>query len=176
MIAHVSDDATSQPVAGPQRQAPLIVIVDDSALIRKLVGYSLQRAGFRVQDFADGVALLQALRQPNAAIPDLVLLDIGLPKMNGYQVAWALKKQECTAGCAIVIVSRRTGVFDRLKGRLVGAYDWLSKPFTTQELLAVVRSALLDRYSQQSAFPLHPPAATCSPQPAHIQTLGERQG
>jgi twitching motility two-component system response regulator PilG len=169
----LASDPICQPIQDKEQPRPLIAVVDDSALMRKLIGYSLQRAGFRVQDFADGVELLRAMREPEAQVPALVLLDIGLPRMNGYQVARALKGQERTASSALVMVSRRTGVLDRLKGRLVGACGWLSKPFTTQELLAVVRAALLDGQPQQAILPLSQPSDPLAPPP---QYSGERQG
>jgi twitching motility two-component system response regulator PilG len=122
--------------------APLIFIVDDSALIRKLVTVVVQRAGLQVQGFADGVELLRALHEQEVRVPELILLDIGLPKMNGFQVVQALKKSERTRDCPIVIVSRRTGMVDHLWARLLGGSGWLDKPFTTSGLLAVVRAAL----------------------------------
>ena len=119
-----------------------IVIVDDSPTIRKLVCVVLGRAGFAVIGCEDGVELLRWLHQAETRVPDLILLDIGLPKMDGYQVARALKLHARACHCPIAIISRRNGLLDRLKARLVGASSYLVKPFTTQQLLALVRERL----------------------------------
>ena len=134
-----------------ESHTPLIFIVDDSSLIRKLVTVTLQRAQFQVRGFADGVELLRALHEPDVIMPDLILLDIGLPKMNGFQVAHALKSSPHMPHCPLVIVSRRNGLLDRLRARLLGACAWLDKPFTTQGLLAVVRATV--RVEQRHALP-----------------------
>ncbi len=152
---------------------PLIFIVDDSALVRKLVAVTLQRAQFQVCGFADGVELLRALHEPDTVLPDLILLDIGLPKMNGFQVAYALKMSSRMPHCPLVIVSRRTGLLDRLRARLLGACAWLDKPFTTQSLLAVVRAALATSASTEENALLSPTSTETSTQP--LPTFAERQ-
>jgi DNA-binding response OmpR family regulator len=121
---------------------PLIFVVDDSSLMRKLISITLHRAHFRVHSFEDGVELLRALHEPQTTRPDLILLDIVMPRMNGFQVLQALKRLPSIHNCPVVIVSRRTGLLDRLHAHLLGACAWLDKPFTTHDLLAVVRSAL----------------------------------
>ena len=157
----------------PDATTPLIYIVDDSALIRKLVSVTLQRAQFQVRGFADGVELLRALHEPDGIMPDLILLDIGLPKMNGFQVASALKSSSRMPHCPLVIVSRRTGLLDHLRARLLGACAWLDKPFTTQSLLAVVRAALATSASAQVSTFLTTSSQETSTQP--LPTLTERQ-
>ena len=151
----------------------LIFIVDDSALVRKLVTVTLQRAQFQVRGFADGVELLRALHEPDTLLPDLILLDIGLPKMNGFQVAYALKMSPRMPHCPLVIVSRRNGLLDQLRARLLGACAWLDKPFTTQSLLAVVRAALATSPSAEVSTFLTSSSEETSTQP--LPTLAERQ-
>ena len=141
----------SSPTDQRAATTPLIFIVDDSALIRKLVTVTLQRAQFQVRSFADGVELLRALHEPDPLMPDLILLDIGLPKMNGFQVAHALHTSPRTRHCPLVIVSRRNGLLDHLRARLLGACAWLDKPFTTHSLLAVVRASI--RVGQTTRLP-----------------------
>src|SRR3989449_6488424 len=72
----------------------------------------------------------------------LVLLDIGLPKMDGYEVARHLKTKQQFGNTTIVMISKRDGVIDRLKGRLAGAKDYITKPFKTQEVMTIVHSHL----------------------------------
>ncbi len=152
---------------------PLIFIVDDSSLIRKLVTVTLQRAQFQVRGFPDGVELLRALHEPDVVMPDLILLDIGLPKMNGFQVAYALKMSPRIPHCPLVIVSRRNGLLDHLRALLLGACAWLDKPFTTQSLLAVVRAALATSPSAEVTTFLISSSEETSTQP--LPTFAERQ-
>ena len=119
----------------------LIMVVDDSATIRKIIETSLGREGFEVQSFPDGIEAMKWLaNQPR--IPDLALIDIGLPKIDGYEVIRRIKQKPQFATIVIILISRRNGLLDRLKGRLAGAKAHLVKPLRTEELLSVVRSYL----------------------------------
>lgn len=120
----------------------LIMVIDDSATVRKIVETCLSREGFEVKGFGDGIEAMRWLMEPHSRVPDLVLLDIGLPKMDGYEVAHRLKSKPHFGNTVIVMLSRRDGVIDRLKGRLAGAKDYITKPFRTQEIIAVVQSHL----------------------------------
>ncbi|GHO79945.1 response regulator [Ktedonobacter sp. SOSP1-85] len=119
-----------------------IVHIDDSATIRKLVEIALRREGYVIQSFPDGVEAMRALQQPGAQLPDLVMLDIDLPKMNGYEIARYLRTKPAWKRVPIVMLSRYNGVVDRLKARLAGAQLYLAKPVTTQQLLQTVEEAL----------------------------------
>ncbi|GCE18912.1 response regulator [Dictyobacter kobayashii] len=120
----------------------LVMVIDDSATVRKIVETCLRREGFDVKSFPDGVEAMRWLTEPEARIPDLVILDIGLPKMDGYEVARRLKTKPQFSNTVIVMLSRRDGMIDKLKGRLAGAKDYLTKPFKTQDLIAVIESHL----------------------------------
>ncbi len=120
----------------------LVMVIDDSATVRKIVETCLGREGFEVLGFQDGLDAIRWLAGPQARIPDLVILDIGLPKMDGYEVARRLKTKSQFSNTVIVMLSRRDGVIDKLKGRLAGAKDYLTKPFKTQELISVIESHL----------------------------------
>src|SRR6266849_8825360 len=119
----------------------LVMIIDDSLTVRKIMETSLKREGFRSVSYPDGIEALRALNE-GQPIPDLVLLDIGLPKMDGYEVARHLKTKQQFGNTVIVMLSRRDGVIDRLKGRIAGAKDYITKPFRTQEVMSVVHSYL----------------------------------
>jgi twitching motility two-component system response regulator PilG len=120
----------------------LIMVIDDSTTVRKIVETCLGREGFAVVGFSDGVEAMRWLSQPNARIPDLVILDIGLPKMDGYEVARRLKSKPQFNSTVIIMLSRRDGMIDRLKGRLAGAKDYIAKPFKTQDIISVIESYL----------------------------------
>ncbi len=123
-------------------ESKLIMVIDDSLTVRKILIACLGRAGFTVVDFVDGVEAMHWLSQPGARIPDLVLLDVGLPRLDGYDVAHRLKSRPAFTHTVIVMLSRHNGILDRLKGRLAGAKVYLTKPFKTQELVEVVVSVL----------------------------------
>ena len=120
----------------------LVMVIDDSPTVRKIVETCLRREGFTVAAFADGVEAMQSLTSPRARVPDLVVLDIGLPKMDGYEVARCLKTKPQFRNTVIIMLSRREGLIDRLKGRLAGAKEYITKPFKTQEFIEVVESYL----------------------------------
>jgi DNA-binding response OmpR family regulator len=120
----------------------LVMVIDDSATVRKIIETCLGREGFEVKTFNDGVEAVRWLTEPQAPVPDLVLLDIELPKMDGYEVARRLKTKQRFHDTVIVMLSRRDGVIDRIKGRLVGARDYVSKPFKTQDIIAITQAYL----------------------------------
>lgn len=117
----------------------LVMVVDDSLTIRTILDVCLRRAGYEVKTFQDGVEVFNWLATPQARIPALVLVDLGLPKIDGYNLIRLLRTRPAFAHTAFVIVSRRDGVLDKLKGRLVGARAYLTKPFLTTQILAIAR-------------------------------------
>ncbi|HEX4208738.1 MAG TPA: response regulator [Ktedonobacteraceae bacterium] len=120
-----------------------VMVIDDSATVRKIIETCLGREGFEVMGFPDGVEAMRWLNQ-TSRVPDLVILDIGLPKLDGYDVARRLKAKPQFAKTVIIMLSRRDGVIDRLKGRLAGAKDYVTKPFKTQDIIAIIESYLGD--------------------------------
>jgi twitching motility two-component system response regulator PilG len=120
----------------------LVMVIDDSTTVRKIIETCLGRQGFWVLGFPDGVEAMRWLMEPTSRVPDLVLLDIGLPKMDGYEVARRLKVKPQFSNTVIVMLSRRDGMIDRLKGRLAGAKDYITKPFKTQDIISITESYL----------------------------------
>lgn len=142
MIEYALTQPLRSCMARPQPAAPLILVIDDSLTVRKIVEVTLQRAGFAVLSFADDLTALRWLASAEASNPALVLLDIELPGMDGYEVARVLRTLPRGVLTRLVMLSRRDGVLDRLKSRLVGAHEHVSKPFKVAELLAVVQTTL----------------------------------
>ena len=122
--------------------APFILIIDDSLTIRKILEVCLHRAGYQVKTFADATEVFEWLRMPEAAIPALVFMDIGLPRMDGYTLMQRLRARPAFAETTFVVISARGGVLARLKARLAGARTSLIKPITTQEIISVVQEYL----------------------------------
>ncbi len=122
--------------------AVFVMVIDDSLVIRKIVETCLHRAGHEVKSFPDGVEALCWLNTKEARIPDLVVVDLGLPRLDGYQVIQLIKARPALERTRLVILSLRDGVLDRIKGRLAGAHAYLTKPFKTDQLLAVIQTVL----------------------------------
>jgi len=137
----------------------LILIIDDSVCVRKIVETTLRRAGYATNSFADGYEALRWLASEEARLPALIILDLIMPKMDGYTVLRHLRKRAATAQTPVIILSGRTGVVDRLKGRLAGAGVYLPKPFHQQTILEVVREQL----GQAGAVPIAIASGTVHP-------------
>jgi len=113
-----------------------ILVVDDEPTIRETVAYNLENAGYDVITAADGPAALEAARKQS---PDLVILDIMLPGMDGFEVCRILRKEMTTP---VLMLTARDDEIDRVVGLEVGADDYLTKPFSMRELLARVKAML----------------------------------
>ena len=121
----------------------LVMIIDDSPTVRKILEVCLHRAGHEnVRTFPDSLAFLRWLVTPDARIPALVIVDLNLPQMDGYSLIRHLKAKPAFARTIFVILSGRSGMLDKLKGRLCGAQVYLTKPFRTDDILAAVHTSL----------------------------------
>ncbi len=121
----------------------LVMVIDDSPTVRKIIETSLKREGFDSVSFPDGIEALRAITEHSLPrIPDLVILDIGLPKMDGYEFARRLKSKPQFQQTVIIMLTARDGMIDRLKGRLAGAKDYITKPFRTQDVISALHSHL----------------------------------
>ena len=114
-----------------------ILVVEDDPIIRQTVEYALKRAGFEVHAVADGAQALGAASQYH---PDLVLLDLMLPGMDGYEIAERLRVDDKET--AIIMVTALDTERDKVRGLDAGADDYITKPFSMEELLARVRANL----------------------------------
>lgn len=116
--------------------AARIIVVEDEEDIAELIKHNLQLEGYSVAVFEDGIKALDAVRREP---PDLMLLDVMLPGMDGKEVCRAIRRDY---EFPIIMVSARTSEVDRVVGLEVGADDYITKPFSVLELVARVRSAL----------------------------------
>lgn len=114
----------------------LVMAVDDSLTVRKIVSITLERLGYRVMTAKEGG---EALSEAASILPDLILLDITMPGMDGYQVCKAIKQNPATKRIPVVMLSGKDGFFDKVKGRLAGATDYITKPFQEATLAEAVR-------------------------------------
>ncbi len=112
-----------------------VLVVDGSPTVRKLVEMSLTRNGFRVVHAFDGVAAIKEIARQN---PSLILMDANMPRLDGYQLCKLVKKHETTRHIPVVMLTGKEGVFDKLRGKLVGCSGYIAKPFSPEELVSAV--------------------------------------
>jgi two-component system, OmpR family, phosphate regulon response regulator PhoB len=116
-----------------------ILVVDDEADITALVAYHLAKAGYRVTTAGNGRDALESAREER---PDLVVLDLMLPGLSGYDVLAELRRSEETRDIGIILLTARKDEPDRIKGLSLGADDYLPKPFSPRELVLRVAAVL----------------------------------
>ncbi len=119
--------------------AKKILIVEDEPAIHELVKYNLQKEGYVVLSAYDGSAGADLARDQK---PDLILLDMMLPKMDGMEVCKTLKSNTRTSGIPIIMVTAKSEETDKVLGLEMGADDYLAKPFGVRELLARIKAVL----------------------------------
>ena len=113
-----------------------VLVIDDSNTIRRSAEIFLKQAGHDVMLAEDG---FDALAKVNDYQPQLVFCDILMPRLDGYQTCAIIKRNAKFAGLPVVMLSSKDGVFDKARGRMVGAEEYLTKPFTKDQLLQAVQ-------------------------------------
>ncbi len=113
-----------------------VLVVDDSNTIRRSAEIFLKQGGHEVLLADDG---FDALAKINDYQPDLVFCDILMPRLDGYQTCAIIKRNVRFASIPVVMLSSKDGVFDKARGRMVGSQDYLTKPFTKDQLLHAVQ-------------------------------------
>lgn len=117
-------------------QSIKVMIVDDSNTIRKSAELFLKQAGYQVILVENGFDALTRVYDTN---PDIIFVDIMMPRLDGYQTCQLIKKNEVFKMVPIVMLSSKDGLFDKARGRIVGSNEYLTKPFTKDGLLEAVR-------------------------------------
>ena len=117
--------------AGPTR----ILVIDDSNTIRRSAEIFLKQGGHHVALAEDG---FDALAKLGDFHPDLVFCDILMPRLDGYQTCAIIKRNPQFSGVPVIMLSSKDGLFDKARGRMVGSQDYLTKPFTKDQLLQAV--------------------------------------
>jgi DNA-binding response OmpR family regulator len=124
-----------------------VLIVEDDPDLVELLSFNLRAAGFAVGTAADG---LDAIKKARSLIPDLILLDLMLPELDGFGVCEILRRDPATAGIPIFMVTAMSSQFARLAGMEAGANDFITKPFSPKQLISRVHE-ILGRPEFQSA-------------------------
>jgi len=125
-----------------------ILAVDDSPTIRKLVSMTMESQGYRVVVAADGIEALATLKQEH---PDLILCDIAMPKLDGYQLCKIIKNSNDTKHIPVVMLSGKDGLFDRVRGKMAGCANYITKPFEPDLLISEVK-----KYVKPALIPMSP--------------------
>jgi len=112
-----------------------VLVIDDSNTIRRSAEIFLKQGGHEVMLAEDG---FDALAKVNDYQPHLIFYDILMPRLDGYQTCAIIKRNARFSGVPVVMLSSKDGVFDKARGRMVGAQDYLTKPFTKDQLLQAV--------------------------------------
>ncbi len=126
------DSAAAQPKAR-------VLVIDDSNTIRRSAEIFLNQGGYEVFLAEDG---FDALSKVNDHSPSLVFCDILMPRLDGYQTCAIIKRNPRFADVPVIMLSSKDGLFDKARGRMVGSQDYLTKPFTKDQLLDAVRQHL----------------------------------
>ena len=114
-----------------------VLVIDDSNTIRRSAEIFLKQGGHDVLLAEDG---FDALSKVNDYEPDLIFCDILMPRLDGYQTCAIIKRNARYSGVPIVMLSSKDGVFDKARGRMVGSQEYLTKPFTKDQLLQTVQA------------------------------------
>lgn len=127
----MSIDDTNADIAGAK-----VMVIDDSKTIRRTAESLLMKAGCDVITAVDGFEALALIAETR---PDLIFVDIMMPRLDGYQTCALIKHNEAFQHTPVIMLSSKDGLFDRARGRIVGSEQYLTKPFTKEELLGAIR-------------------------------------
>jgi two-component system alkaline phosphatase synthesis response regulator PhoP len=119
--------------------AKKIMVIDDEPYIARVIKFKLEQEGYTVYSANDGVSGLEKIKQEK---PDLVLLDVMMPGLSGYEVCQKIKSDNSLAQTPVVILTAKGQERDREQGLSVGASDYITKPFSPNRLLELVRTMI----------------------------------
>ena len=129
------DDA-QDPMRGTLTRATKVLVIDDSNTIRRSAEIFLKQGGHEVVLAEDG---FDALAKVNDHAPQLIFCDILMPRLDGYQTCAIIKRNPRFAHVPVIMLSSKDGLFDKARGRMVGSQDYLTKPFSKEQLLRAVQ-------------------------------------
>jgi twitching motility two-component system response regulator PilG len=119
-----------------------VMVIDDSKTIRRSAETLLKKAGCEVMTAEDGFDALSKIVEGR---PDIIFVDIMMPRLDGYQTCALIKQNPKFRHIPVIMLTSKDGVFDRARGQLVGSDEYLTKPFTKNELLDAIKRHVLSR-------------------------------
>ena len=135
---HAEAEDTRDRELRARSTSKLVMVVDDSATVRKVVVMTLEKAGYRTIQATDGTEALIVVGEQG--VPNLFLIDIMMPGMDGYQLCKTLRQSPDTARVPVVMLSGKDGFFNKVRGRMAGASQYLTKPFQPSQLIEAIES------------------------------------
>ena len=117
-----------------------VLVIDDSKTIRRTAETLLKKEGCDVITATDG---FEALSKITDHLPDIIFVDIMMPRLDGYQTCALIKHNQKVRDTPVIMLSSKDGLFDRARGRIVGSEQYLTKPFTKDELLGAIKRHVL---------------------------------
>ena len=118
-----------------------VMVIDDSKTIRRTAETLLKKVGCEVITATDGFEALSKIADNN---PDIIFVDIMMPRLDGYQTTALIKNNKVFQSTPVIMLSSKDGLFDRARGRIVGSEQYLTKPLTKEELLGAIKRHVLD--------------------------------
>lgn len=118
-----------------------VMVIDDSKTIRRTAEVLLKMAGCEVVTATDGFEALSKIADQK---PEIIFVDIMMPRLDGYQTCALIKHNKAYRHTPVIMLSSRDGLFDKARGRIVGAEQYLTKPFTKEELLGAIQRHVVD--------------------------------
>jgi twitching motility two-component system response regulator PilG len=131
----VSNESKAKQVEAPPLQGLKVLVIDDSKVIRRTAETLLKKEGCDVVTAEDG---FDALAKVADHRPDIVFVDIMMPRLNGYETCSLIKNNRAFSTTPVIMLSSKDGLFDRARGRIVGSDQYLTKPFTKEELIGAI--------------------------------------
>ena len=132
----------SQPTPGPTQGAAQsispnvkVMVIDDSKTIRRSAETLLKKVGCEVVTAIDG---FEALAKITEHKPDIIFVDIMMPRLDGYQTCALIKNNQTFKGTPVIMLSSKDSIFDRARGRIVGSQEYLTKPFSKEDLINAI--------------------------------------
>ncbi len=129
-----------------RERQPYLLVVDDDLLIQEVLQAKLEKSGYRIEVASDG---MEALKKIESEIPDLILLDINMPGMDGYEVCRKIREIEAIRTLPILMLTAYGGLEHIVKGLEAGADDYITKPFEIEEVLVRIKSILRMRQMEK---------------------------
>lgn len=126
---------TEQDDSGRVDPSTKVMVIDDSKTIRRTAESLLKKQGYEVFTAVDGYEALAKIAEHK---PDIIFVDVLMPRLDGYQTCALIKQNEAYRNTPVIMLSSKDGIFDKAKGRIVGSDQYLTKPFTRDDLLDAI--------------------------------------
>jgi len=130
------DQMTEENQDSPAANGIKVMVIDDSKTIRRTAETLLKREGYEVVTATDGYESLSKIADER---PDIIFIDIMMPRLDGYQTCALIKNNREFRNTPVIMLSSKDGLFDKARGRIVGSEQYLTKPFTKDDLLGAIR-------------------------------------